>query len=133
MRFTFSAKTALIGCAVALAACAPASVPTNTTNTAANATANKANAPAAPGAPTAPTAPAVAEQQGNVPHPEINRISTSDAQALIAKKEAVIVDVRGADAYATGHIKGALHIPGSETEARLKELPRDKRIITYCS
>lgn len=130
MRFTFSAKTALVGCAVALAACAPASSPTNATNTAANTTANKANAPVAP---TAPTAPAVAEQNSNIPHPEITRTSASDAQALVAKNEAVIVDVRDASAYAAGHIKGALHIPGSETQARMKELPRDKRIITYCS
>ena len=50
-----------------------------------------------------------------------------------AGKAAVVVDVRGADEYAAGHLPGALHIPADELEQRLGELPPDRAIVTYCS
>jgi rhodanese-related sulfurtransferase len=52
---------------------------------------------------------------------------------LLKQNKAVLVDVRGVDTYKAGHIKGALNIPYGEIEERAKELPRDKKIITYCS
>lgn len=46
---------------------------------------------------------------------------------------AVLLDVRGADSWNEGHATGALHIPRRELETRLKELPKNKPIIAYCS
>jgi rhodanese-related sulfurtransferase len=44
------------------------------------------------------------------------------------------VDVRSADAYKIGHIKGSINLPLDKIQAGdYKDLPRDKRIITYCS
>lgn len=42
-----------------------------------------------------------------------------------------VVDVRGAEAYAAGHIPGALHIPADEVDARLAEIPRDRAVVPY--
>ena len=44
-----------------------------------------------------------------------------------------MLDVRAADEFAGGHIPGSIHIPYSELEGRLSELPRDRRIATVCS
>lgn len=128
MRITVSAKSALVCAAALLAACtSTTTTPTNTTtNTAANRAANTATVPVA-----TPTAEAAAAS--NVPFPEIKRITTDETNALVAKGEAVIVDVRGDESYEKGHVKGALNITSSNVAARIKELPRDKKIVTYCS
>lgn len=44
----------------------------------------------------------------------------------------LIVDVRHADAYAEEHIPGSINVPLEEIPKRLKELPKDKTIVTYC-
>jgi rhodanese-related sulfurtransferase len=44
----------------------------------------------------------------------------------------VIVDVRGRDEYAAGHIKGAINIPLAELSERLDEIPADRPVVTYC-
>jgi rhodanese-related sulfurtransferase len=42
-----------------------------------------------------------------------------------------VVDVRGAEEYAAGHIPGALHIPGDELPQRLAEIPRHRPVVPY--
>ena len=44
----------------------------------------------------------------------------------------VILDVRSREGYAAGHLPGAVSIPFEELPARLRELPKQKDIITYC-
>ncbi len=61
------------------------------------------------------------------------RITVEEARDLVAQNKAVIVDVRGDSPYNTSHIKGSISIPGGDIAARAKELPKDKKIITYCS
>lgn len=64
---------------------------------------------------------------------EVGRVSVDELILLMAKKAPVIViDVRGTDSYDT-KIKGAIQIPLSEIEERLKQIPKDKEIITYCA
>jgi len=65
---------------------------------------------------------------------EIPRIAPPDAAAAVAAGTAVIVDVREDANWDAGHVKGALHLPLREIEAKhLDTLPHDKRIIAYCS
>jgi rhodanese-related sulfurtransferase len=59
-------------------------------------------------------------------------VPRADVQRLLKRGEAVLVDVRPAIEYESGHIAGAVPIPIEELESRLAELPRDKRIIAYC-
>jgi membrane protein DedA with SNARE-associated domain/rhodanese-related sulfurtransferase len=64
------------------------------------------------------------------------RISVNDLFALMqAGASPVIVDVRSATARALEPrwIPGALHVPLQEAAHRLKELPRDREIILYCT
>jgi 3-mercaptopyruvate sulfurtransferase SseA len=133
MRIRFTAQKLLVVFAACLAACTTASPPATNSNT----NTNTANRTATNTAATVNTTPAntatPAAAQSNIPHPEIKRISPQESQSLVAKNEAVIVDVRDASAYQAGHVKGALHVTGADLQARLKDLPRDRKIITYCS
>jgi rhodanese-related sulfurtransferase len=63
-------------------------------------------------------------QDGDVPRTEV--------QKLLKRGEAVLLDVRPALEYESGHIPGAMPIPIEDLPARLEELPRDKRIVAYC-
>ena len=67
------------------------------------------------------------------PAAQVPRITAEELKALVARGEAVVVDVRGTEAYLTGHVKGALSMPGDEVTSRASELPRDKMIVTYCT
>ena len=42
-----------------------------------------------------------------------------------------VIDVRGVDEYAAGHIPGARHIPGDEITRRLDEVPRERPVVPY--
>ncbi len=66
-------------------------------------------------------------------YPEIPRASLEEVKAALDADNAVIVDVRSAEAYAGGHIAGALNIPLAELESRLGELDKKQWIITYCT
>jgi len=61
------------------------------------------------------------------------RITITEAQDLIKKGQAFVVDVRNQESYDAGHIPGAKLIPAGEILNHLDELPKDKTIVTYCS
>jgi rhodanese-related sulfurtransferase len=76
------------------------------------------------------------------PEDEAPRISQSDFKKLIAAKNVIIVDTRNADAYAQGHIPGAILLPlegqltwSDERQKTVVEpLKRAKKpIVTYCA
>lgn len=46
----------------------------------------------------------------------------------------VLLDVRGPDAFAQGHVPGALHFPhGKLTEGKLRSFPAETLFVTYCA
>ncbi|HZO70768.1 MAG TPA: rhodanese-like domain-containing protein [Ktedonobacteraceae bacterium] len=45
----------------------------------------------------------------------------------------LIIDVRGAAEYAAGHIQGAVNIPMGQLSRKLKQIPRERPIVTYCN
>ncbi|HEY0547182.1 MAG TPA: rhodanese-like domain-containing protein [Pyrinomonadaceae bacterium] len=67
------------------------------------------------------------------PSDGVARITVTELKEMVDKGTALIVDTRGADAYATEHIKGSISIPEAEISNRSGELPRDKMIVAYCS
>jgi len=80
-------------------------------------------------APSAQQPPATQSPESLVP-----RITVEELKKLMAEQQVVVVDVRSADAYNNGHIKGSINLPLNKIQAGdYKDLPRDKRIITYCS
>lgn len=85
---------------------------------------------------SAPPVPATAALSTPAPHPEdaMPRVSVQEAKAALEKGTAVIIDVRGPDAYNAAHIKGSIDHGLSRLEqSDFKDLPKDKRIIAYCS
>jgi predicted sulfurtransferase len=68
-----------------------------------------------------------------IPDDGVRRVNISELQSLLEKNEAVVVDVRGSVEYKLGHIKGALSVPLGLIAQQLKDLPRDKLIVTYCA
>jgi rhodanese-related sulfurtransferase len=65
----------------------------------------------------------------------VPRISVSDAKAALDSGQAILVDVRSADAYASGHAAGAVSIPLENFENNIGSLSLEKSqwIITYCT
>jgi rhodanese-related sulfurtransferase len=61
------------------------------------------------------------------------RISQANAYKLFKEGKAVFIDVRSHSQFATGHIKGALSIPGSQILGRFNEVQPGKTVITYCA
>lgn len=69
-----------------------------------------------------------------VGEPEVISCDLIAPQALAdLPREPIIIDVRGASEYASGHLPGARHIPFAELTSRLSELPQDHPIVTYCN
>ena len=70
---------------------------------------------------------------GDIPYPNVARISLAGAKEIFDADSAVFLDVRTADEHQASHIAGSLSIPFGELALRLDELPRGKEIITYCA
>jgi rhodanese-related sulfurtransferase len=62
-------------------------------------------------------------------------VGTTEAVQLINRRDAVVIDVRDAADYKSGHITNARHLPESELDARAKELEKvkTKPIIVSCA
>ena len=110
-----------IGMAITAAGCAKSGASTPTVG------ATKAGASAAQSTTAIPPPTQNAEDK-------IPRVKVDEAKKMIAEGKAIIIDVRGADAYKMSHIKGALDIPLTKLDTgEIKDLPKDKLIIAYCS
>ena len=59
------------------------------------------------------------------------RVAVDEFKRLVAGNSVVILDVR--NDQIDRKIKGALHMPYNDIEARSRELPRDREIVTYCA
>jgi hypothetical protein len=60
-------------------------------------------------------------------------VALDDALTMAERGEAVLVDVRSPEAYAAGHIPGALNMDALEIGARAAEVRRLGRLpILYC-
>lgn len=62
-------------------------------------------------------------------------MTVEEAKSAFESGKAIIIDVRSAESYATGHAAGAISIPLAEFENNIDSLPLDKGqwIITYCT
>jgi ArsR family transcriptional regulator len=62
----------------------------------------------------------------------MDAIGFDELKARLKAESVILVDVRPAEEYASGHIAGAISIPHDELEDRLREIPRDKEVVAYC-
>ena len=63
---------------------------------------------------------------------EVEEIGREELVGRLRRGDAVLVDVRPADEFDSGHIEGARSIPLDELERRMDELPRDPEVVAYC-
>ncbi len=92
----------------------------------------KTNAPGATAASAANTQTANAATPAATPE-EAPRISLADAKKNFDAGNVVFIDTRGAASYKNEHIKGAINIPADAFQTRYTEVPKNKKIIAYCS
>lgn len=86
-------------------------------------------------------APAEKPLRAHAQRPAIATITADELKAKMGNNETLtIIDVRGAEGYAASQttIKGAFHIKLRRIKSRLKyaplkDLPRDREIVTYCA
>ena len=64
--------------------------------------------------------------------PVVTNITPQDAQTL-AKRGAVILDVRSAAERRTAKIRGSTHVPLGDLGRRAGTLPRDRVIVCQCA
>ena len=118
-RFIFFVLSACLG--IACAGGAPPPVPVSTTP------ASRAEQPVA--TPATGHDHASHELENKMP-----RVSAKELKRLVATGRAVVVDVRPAEDYRGAHIRGAINLPLQQIEAgQHPNLPRDKRLISYCT
>ena len=62
------------------------------------------------------------------------KLSQLQATQLINQGKSLILDVRSAEEFATGHLQNAKHIPLPELSTRFKEIEKSKTstVITVC-
>jgi 3-mercaptopyruvate sulfurtransferase SseA len=87
--------------------------------------------------PTSTSEPVATQPEANLPQTdaEVPRVPVDQAKAAFDSGDAVIVDVRGADAYARSHITGALEVSLSAIQTDPANLPlvKNKWIIANCT
>jgi hypothetical protein len=62
---------------------------------------------------------------------DVQRITPAEASSLVDSGEAVLYDVRSAEAYRALHAAGAVSWPEAAAAARFGELQTDKTLIFY--
>lgn len=64
---------------------------------------------------------------------QIRRIGIEDVTRR--RKDLIFVDVRSATSIGRNPVQvpGAIHVPVKELESRIKRLPHDRTLVTYCS
>jgi 3-mercaptopyruvate sulfurtransferase SseA len=93
----------------------------------------KTNTQTANTAPDAKTNSATATEHSDEHADDAPRINLADAKKDFDAGKAVFVDTRAAASYKTEHIKGAINIPADSIQTRYTEVPKDKKVIAYCS
>ena len=53
------------------------------------------------------------------------------AEQVVAAGSAILIDTRRRASWDHGHIPGALHLPTTEVDERIGELPRDRTLVVY--
>jgi rhodanese-related sulfurtransferase len=64
----------------------------------------------------------------------VPRIAIDEVKALMAKRQVVLIDVRDPQAFAEGHMPGAINVPFDDIPNHVDAWKKDKRLlVTYCA
>jgi rhodanese-related sulfurtransferase len=67
---------------------------------------------------------------------KVRRIQPAELQKMLAKDQAILVDVRSRQSFERGHMAGAINMPAGEIEQRAADLRRlagSRTLVLYCS
>ena len=67
------------------------------------------------------------KEEGSIAIASFEKILKDNPQSVM------LIDVRDADEYATGHFKTAVNIPTDDLEKKIPSLPTDKPVVFVCS
>lgn len=67
----------------------------------------------------------------NLLNQDFKQVNVDRVRALV-ENGSTIMDVREAQEYALGHLKGAVNIPLSELRERMAEIPKDQPVYVHC-
>jgi len=62
----------------------------------------------------------------------LEEVKINELLTRLNSRNIVLLDVRPADEYETGHIPEAINIPVDELANQLKKLPKNKEYVAYC-
>ncbi|RIH89424.1 MBL fold metallo-hydrolase [Calidithermus roseus] len=62
----------------------------------------------------------------------VPQLTAAELKAKWERGEVVVLDVRGADEYAQGHIPGALNLHAGRVMKNLGRIPKDKPVVLHC-
>lgn len=72
----------------------------------------------------------------SLPSPSIQTLSIEELPEALAGGSPVLIDARSPEDFASKHIPGAINIPlgvsKAHRDAKLREIPRDTLVVTYC-
>jgi DNA-binding transcriptional ArsR family regulator len=63
---------------------------------------------------------------------DTEEVGREELAERLRRGDVVLIDVRPADEFESGHIDGARSIPIDELEGRIDELPADAEVVAYC-
>jgi rhodanese-related sulfurtransferase/DNA-binding transcriptional ArsR family regulator len=63
---------------------------------------------------------------------ELEPIPGDELRRRLAAGDVTLIDVRPADEFAAGHIAGALSLPLTELDERIREIPKRRDVVAYC-
>ncbi len=63
---------------------------------------------------------------------ESEQLGRAALASALGRGKVVVLDVRPAIEYASGHLPGAVSVPIEQLARRLSTLPRDRRLVVYC-
>jgi len=63
---------------------------------------------------------------------QLETVGQDELAQRLRDGDVVVLDVRPSPEFRAGHIRGAQSIPIDELTKRLRELPKDRRVVAYC-
>jgi len=63
---------------------------------------------------------------------KLSTVTRAELARRLRDGDVVVLDVRPAPEYTSGHITGAVSLPVAELTRRLRELPKDRQVVAYC-
>lgn len=63
---------------------------------------------------------------------DLEAVTREQLLERLAAGDVVVLDVRDEPEYAAGHLPGAIHVPVTDIQHRLAQLPDDVTVVAYC-